>query len=202
MSQLPLTIQKLIDHFSRLPGIGPKSASRVTFYLLNIPQEQLQDFADNLEALKQKIHFCEICHNITEVKICSICEDPQRSEKQIMVVEDILDLIAFEKTNEYKGKYHILGGAISPINAIGPDQLNIKSLVSRIKTLSKDKIELIIATNPNLEGEATAMYIKGELIKYENVNVTRIARGVPTGADLEYTDSGTLSKALSGRLNI
>lgn len=203
MNYLPQPLQNLIENLAKFPGIGPKSAARLAFYILNIPLSQAEDLAASILQLKNKISFCNICFNISESEQCNICKNPERQDNQIMVVEDVLDLIAFERIGDYKGKYHILGGVISPINGIGPTELNMDSLINRVKKHVQSKnIELIIATNPNLEGEATAMYIKQELSEANNISITRIARGVPTGADLDYADSGTLSKALSGRVQL
>jgi recombination protein RecR len=194
---LPKNVQKLIDHFTRLPGIGEKTASRLVLYLLHSPKEYIDNFSDNLSTLKKSVTFCKDCYNLTEEEYCSICEDNSRDQFKIMVVEDVLDLLAFENIGEYKGLYHVLGGLISPIQGIGPEDLTIGLLFKRAKILG-EKGELIIATNPNLEGEATAMYIKEQLNK-EKIHITRIARGVPTGADLDYADKVTLLRALQGR---
>lgn len=197
MHLLPKNVQKLIDHFTRLPGIGGKTSSRLVLYLLHSPKEYVDDFADKLATLKDSVTFCKDCYNLTEGELCSICEDEYRDKFKILVIEDVLDLLAFENVSEYKGLYHILGGLISPIQGIGPEDLNINMLLKRARAL-KGKGELIIATNPNLEGEATAMYIK-EQLKNDDINITRIARGVPTGADLDYADKVTLLRALQGR---
>lgn len=197
MHLLPKNVQKLIDHFTRLPGIGGKTSSRLVLYLLHSPKEYVDDFADKLATLKDSVTFCKDCYNLTEGELCTICEDEYRDKSKILVLEDVLDLLAFENVSEYKGLYHILGGLISPIQGIGPEDLNINMLLKRARAL-KGKGELIIATNPNLEGEATAMYIK-EQLKNDDINITRIARGVPTGADLDYADKVTLLRALQGR---
>jgi recombination protein RecR len=194
---LPKNVQKLIDHFTRLPGIGAKTSSRLVLYLLHSPQEYVDDFANKLATLKESVSFCKDCYNLTEEDYCSICKDEFRDKTKILVVEDVLDLLAFENVGEYKGLYHVLGGLISPIQGIGPEDLNISMLFKRAKLL-EGKGEIIIATNPNLEGEATAMYIK-EQLRVEHINITRIARGVPTGADLDYADKVTLLRALQGR---
>lgn len=199
MYSLPSSIEKLIDFFNKLPGIGPKSAARLAFYLLYTPDEFTAQFAELLKDIKGNISFCKICHNLCEGSdVCGICADADRIKEQIMVVEDILDLFAFEQTGDYKGTYHVLGGAISPVQGIGPEDININSLIKRIDGLSGE-IELIIATNPNLEGEATGMYLKDELRSNKKVKITRLARGIPTGADLDYADRTTLKRALSGR---
>ena len=197
MHLLPKNVQKLIDHFTRLPGIGGKTSSRLVLYLLHSPKEYVDDFADKLATLKDSVTFCKDCYNLTEGKLCSICEDEYRDKSKIIVLEDVLDLLAFENVSEYKGLYHILGGLISPIQGIGPEDLTMSMLLKRARAL-KSNGEIIIATNPNLEGEATAMYIK-EQLKNDDINITRIARGVPTGADLDYADKVTLLRALQGR---
>lgn len=200
MHLLPKNVQKLIDHFTRLPGIGGKTASRLVLYLLHSPKEYIDDFSDKLSTLKNSVTFCKDCYNLTEEQLCSICKDEKRDKFKILVVEDVLDLLAFENIGEYQGIYHVLGGLISPIQGIGPEDLNIGLLFKRAKILG-EKGELIIATNPNLEGEATAMYIK-EQLKNQKIHITRIARGVPTGADLDYADKVTLLRALQGRINL
>jgi recombination protein RecR len=194
---LPKNVQKLIDHFTRLPGIGGKTASRLVLYLLHSPKEYIDDFADKLDTLKESVTFCKDCYNLTEEDYCPICKDEYRDKLKILVVEDVLDLLAFENVSEYKGLYHVLGGLISPIQGIGPEDLTVNALLKRARLLN-GKGEMIIATNPNLEGEATAMYIK-EQLKGSDINITRIARGVPTGADLDYADKVTLLRALQGR---
>jgi recombination protein RecR len=199
LKNLPSSVQKLIEHFSKLPGVGPKSASRMVFHLLNSNMDNVVDFANTLKEMKENIKFCLICHNLAESKECAICSSTNRDAKQIMVVEDVLDLIAFEKTKKYQGRYHVLGGVISPVNGIGPDEININTLIDRVN--SNEIKEIILATNPNLEGEATAMYISEEI---KNINdkiaVTRIARGIPSGADLDYADDTTLTRSLEGRI--
>jgi len=201
---LPKNVQKLIDHFVRLPGIGPKTASRLVLFLLHSPKDYVTDFSASLLEVKEKVRFCTNCFNLSEGELCPICEDDARDGNKILVVEDILDLLAFESMGDYKGKYHVLGGLISPIQGIGPDDLNIGRLLTRVKQMeNKKELEIIVATNPNLEGEATAMYLNGELLKLDpNINVTRIARGVPTGADLDYADRVTLLRSLEGRVKI
>jgi recombination protein RecR len=199
----PKLLQNLIDHFGRLPGIGPKSAARIAFYILNIPIDLAEDFANTIIDVKKKIQFCKYCKNISENEVCSICADDSRDKTEIIVVEDVLGLMAFERISEYRGLYHVLGGVISPVNGIGPEEINIAGLFSRLKNTHKEVKEIVVATNPNLEGEATAMYLKQELSHlYPKIIVTRIARGVPSGADLDYTDKITLSRALSGRTSL
>ncbi|MCL2592907.1 MAG: recombination mediator RecR [Defluviitaleaceae bacterium] len=188
-------IAKLIEEFSRLPGIGAKSAGRLAFHVLNMPEERAESLANAIISAKQNVKYCSICQNLTDSDPCAICESVKRDSSIIMVVEDPRNMAAYEKTKEFKGLYHILHGAISPMNGIGPNDIRIKELISR---LNDDVLEVILATNPNVEGEATAMYIS-KLIKPLNVKVTRIAHGVPVGGDLEYIDEVTLSRALSGR---
>lgn len=189
-------VRKLIEAFERLPGIGPKTAARLTFYLLHVPQSELEEFAQALERLKKDTVLCSICFNVSEKDPCPICSDSSRDKSIICVIEQPLDLLALEKTGDYKGVYHVLHGAISPLNNIGPDELHIRELLPRLKN-SQVK-EVILATNPNMEGEATAMYI-AKLIKPLGVKITRLAHGLPVGADLEYADELTLSRAIEGR---
>jgi recombination protein RecR len=197
MSILPSSIENLISEFSKLPGIGPKSAQRLVFYLIKSPKEDLRSFSRALSKIQEGIIFCSVCQNLSEKNPCPVCSDQKRDQTKVCVVEKPLDVIALEETHNYSGIYHILHGAISPINGIGPEDLKIKELLSRLKGNSEKK-EIILATNPNLEGEATAMYIS-KLIKPLNIKITRIARGLPTGSDLEYADQETLSNALKGR---
>ena len=187
----------LIEELSRLPGIGSKSAQRLAFHIINLPLEKVEKLAEALVTAKKNINYCEKCCTITDDKLCPICKDPERANShQIMVVEDPRDMAAYEKTKEYKGLYHILHGAISPMMGVGPSDIKIKELLERIQ--KEDVQEVIIATNPNIEGEATAMYIS-KLLKPLGVKTTRIAHGVPVGGDLEYVDEVTLSRALEGR---
>ena len=166
--------------------------------MLNTKRQNVLNFAADLNEIRTLTRFCKICFNLSEEEVCRICNDPKRNEQTIIVVEDVLDLLAFERVGEYSGKYHVLGGAISPLRGIGPEDLNILPLHRRVKDL-KHKVELIIATNPNLEGEATAMYIKNELSKLPLISFSRIARGLPSGAELDYADRSTLLGALNGR---
>lgn len=193
-------IQEVIDAFTRLPGIGPKSAQRLAYYLLHVPQTQLEQFADSLSVLKKNTKLCSICKNINETDPCHICSDSSRNGSQVLVVENPLDILSFEKTGRYKGMYHVLHGAINPLENIGPDEIYIDDLLKR---LSGDEpiSEIIIATNPTMEGEATAMYLTKEVKKMgkEDLKITRLGMGVPTGADLEYADELTLTQALEGR---
>ena len=190
------TITKLINQFERLPGIGHKTAVRLAFFVLESPKNFSEDMANALIEAKEKIKFCSICYNITESDPCEICASNKRDDSIICVVENVKDVVAMEKTHEYKGKYHVLHGSISPMNNITAGDIKVKELLERLKD---DKIkEVILATNPTVEGEATAMYIS-RLIKPLGITVTRIAHGIPVGGDLEYTDEITLIKALEGR---
>ncbi len=200
--RIPKTIQNLVDSFEKLPGIGPKSAQRLTYYLLHVPQVELDSFASSLTELKRKTILCSVCKNVGDTDPCAVCSDTGRDQSIILVVEQPLDILAFEKTGKYKGVYHVLHGAISPLDNIGPDELYIDSLFSRFSN-GHPVNELIIATNPTMEGEATAMYINKELrIKKPEVKVTRLGMGIPTGADLEYADEVTLTQALNGRRSL
>ena len=192
----PEPIAKLIDAFSRLPGIGPKTAGRLAFHVLRMKEEDVIDFAKSLVNVKRNLHYCSVCCNITDVDPCRICQDKNRDGSIICVVQEPKDLVALERTKEFEGYYHVLHGAISPMEGIGPDQIHIAELLKR---LSDETVqELILATNPNIEGEATAMYLS-RLIKPFGLRVTRIAHGLPVGGDLEYADEVTLSKAMEGR---
>jgi recombination protein RecR len=192
----PEPVTRLIEAFSQLPGIGPKTASRLTFFLLRRPAEQALALAEALKELKQKVVFCTECFNITEASPCAVCRDEGRDRTTICVVEEPLDVLAIDRTGEYRGLYHVLHGVLSPVEGIGPDELRINELVARAKGGAIQ--EVLLATNPNLEGEATAMYI-ARLLQPLHVRVTRLARGLPVGGDLEYADSITLSRALQGR---
>jgi len=192
----PEPVTRLIEAFAQLPGIGPKTASRLTFYLLRRPVEQTEGLAEALRDLKQRIVFCQSCFNITESSPCAICQDEGRDRAVLCVVEEPLDVLAIERTGEFKGLYHVLHGAISPVEGIGPDELRINELLARLK--GGEAREVLLATNPNLEGEATAMYLARQ-IQPLGVRVTRLARGLPVGGDLEYADAVTLSRALEGR---
>lgn len=194
---VPLT--KLVEQFEKLPGIGKKSAQRLAFYILNQPDDKVKEFATALLEAKEKIKKCTCCQNLTDTEVCSICSDTARDKATICVVEQPKDVIAFERTKEYNGKYHVLHGLISPMDGIGPDQLYVKELLARI---GKDGVtEVIMATNPTVEGEATAMYI-ARLLKPLGVKVTRLAYGIPVGGELEYADEVTLFRALEGRNEI
>ncbi len=194
-------VSNLIEAFSRLPGIGPKTASRLAYFLLRADDEIALNLARALEELKARTLFCSVCHNIADQDPCVICADPRRDHTVICVVEEPLDVQAIERTREFRGVYHVLHGAISPVEGIGPDDLKIRELLDRVRRSQETDQpvqELIVATNPNLEGEATAMYI-ARLFKPLGVRVTRLARGLPTGGDLEYADESTLANALTGR---
>lgn len=196
-------LARLIEAFQRLPGIGPKSAQRLTYYLLHVPQSELDEFAEALSRLKKDTVFCDICKNVSESNPCPICDDAARERKLIMVVEQPLDILAFEKTGKYNGVYHVLHGAINPLENIGPDELFIEDLLKRISVNVSHITEVIIATNPTMEGEATAMYLNKKLkVKSEKLKVTRLGMGIPTGADLEYADEATLREAIEGRREI
>lgn len=199
MEKLPLPLQRLINFFERLPGIGPKTAARLVFYLFQTPDSFLNEFAQALEDLKKKILSCSICFNLDESDPCRICSDPRRQRSLLCVVERPLDILAIEKTGHYHGLYHVLGGVINPLEHIGPEQLHIRPLLNRIKNTPQLE-EIILATNPTMEGEATALYLKKEIGKINpQLKVTRIGHGLPLGADLDYADPGTLTEALRGR---
>jgi recombination protein RecR len=196
MDVTPAPVLNLIDEFSRLPGIGPKTASRLTFYLLRANPEQAMALADALKELHEKVIFCSRCFNITEKDPCAVCSDEHRDQSIICLVEEPLDVLAIERTRDYHGLYHVLHGRISPVEGIGPEDLKIAELLDRV---NRDKPrEIIVATNPNTEGEATAMYILRQL-EGSGITITRLARGLPIGGDLEYADEVTLSRALVGR---
>ncbi len=190
-------IQDLIDELGKLPGIGPKSAQRIAFHIIQSEQLDVTRLAEILRDVRTKVKFCAECGNISEDQKCQICSDPRRDAKLICVVEESKDVLAIEKTREFQGKYHVLGGAISPIEGIGPENLRIKELLTRLQ----DVEEVIIATDPNLEGEATATYLL-RLLKPIGVKVSRLASGLPVGGDLEYADEVTLGRAFEGRRNL
>lgn len=195
MATIPKVVRDLIEAFERLPGIGPKSAQRLTYYLLHAPKEQAEKLAEAAIALKEQTVLCQNCFNISEKSPCEICEDPSRDKSVIAVVEDPLDVLALERAN-FKGLYHVLHGRISPLENIGPEELHIRDLLPRLR--DRSVTEIILATNPTMEGDATAMYIE-RLIKPLGIKITRIARGLPVGGDLEYADETTLTRALEGR---
>jgi recombination protein RecR len=196
MAVTPEAVIRLVDEFSRLPGIGPKTASRLTFYLLRAPIEQVKSLGEAIVQLRDQITFCSRCFNITESDPCPVCSDEQRDQHTICVVEEPLDVLAIERTGGYRGLYHILHGAISPVEGIGPENLRIRELIGRVRT--EPIQEVILATNTGLEGQATAMYIQRQLLSL-TVRITRLAQGLPVGGDLEYADATTLSQALEGR---
>ena len=190
-------VERAIHELSKLPGVGRKSAQRHVFYLLKTSQDEVEALAQALVDLKTKVRHCSICFNITENDLCNICTNEDRDKTTICIVEEANDVVALERTFEYKGLYHVLGGVLSPLDGVGPDDLRIKELMTRLDNIN----EIIIATNPNTEGEATAIYLS-KLIKPFNIKLTRIARGIPVGADLEYADEVTLSRALEGRVTL
>ncbi len=192
-------IAKLIEEFAKMPGIGKRTAERLAYYVLKLSKEEVNTFADALIAAKEEIIFCPICQSLTDQEPCEICSDPRRDSSLICVVEKPKDVIKFEKTREFKGLYHVLHGAMSPMEGIGPDDIRIKELLIRVT--EHDVKEVIMATNPNVEGETTAMYI-AKLLKPFNVKVTRLAHGIPVGGELEYADEVTLTRALEGRHEI
>lgn len=192
-------VQDLIDELGRLPGVGPKSAQRIAFHLLKLPREDALRLARSISEVKDKVTFCTRCFNVAEGDECGICADPRRDTTVVCVVEEPRDIVAVEKTGEFRGRYHVLQGAISPIEGIGPDQLRVKELMARIEP--EGIVEVILCTNPNIEGEATAMYL-GRLLKPLGLRVTRIASGLPVGGDLEYADELTLGRALEGRRDV
>jgi len=200
MDTTPRTVSRLIEEFHRLPGIGPKTAQRLTFYLLRAPKDQATSLAQALTQLKERVTTCAICANIAEENPCAICRDEARDRSIICVVEEPLDVLALERTREYHGLYHVLHGAISPVEGIGPEDLKIQELLRRLRTEASVS-EIVLATNPNLEGEATAMYLE-RLIKPLGIRMTRLARGLPVGGDLEYADEVTLTRALEGRREV
>jgi recombination protein RecR len=192
-------VQQLIDELGRLPGIGPKSAQRIAFHLLRVPKEDAMRLARAIGEVKDRIGFCRRCFNIAEGDECAICTDDRRDATSLCVVEEPRDIVAVERTQEFKGRYHVLQGAINPMEGIGPDQLRVKELLARVE--EEAVTEAILCTNPNIEGEATAMYL-GRLLKPLGIRVTRIASGLPVGGDLEYADELTLGRALEGRRDV
>jgi len=203
MRILPRSIEKLINEFAKLPGIGPKSASRLTFYLYKLPDSQIEVFAEAVKQLKSNVYACSNCYNMSDQPLCDICADKSKNHNLICVVEDPLDVMAIAQTGKFPGVYHVLGGTISPIDGIGPEQLKIAELHTRVKKLLDDgkPVEVIIATNPSLEGDATSIYIS-KLLKPLGTKLTKLARGIPVGGDLEYTDELTLTDALNYRKEI
>ena len=199
MSLYSPSIEKLIESFEKLPSIGHKTAIRLAFHMLDLNEEETNEFINSIVDAKKKLKYCSICFNIADTDPCPICSNPKRDSSTICVVEDVRDIIAMERTHEYKGVYHVLHGTISPMNGIGPDDIKIKELLNRIRDTKVN--EIIIATNPRVEGEATSIYLS-KLIKPLGIKVTRIAHGIPVGGDLEYTDEVTLMKAMEGRREI
>jgi recombination protein RecR len=195
----PEPVARLIEALQRLPGIGPKTAQRLTFFLLKRPLEEVRDLSESLMAVKERIVSCRNCFNVTDEDPCRICADPRRDGRLLCVVEEPNDLLAMERTGEFRGQYHVLLGALSPLDGIGPDDIKVRELLARLE--GGGISEVILATNPNVEGEATALYL-AKLLRPLGVRVTRIARGLPVGGDLEYADQVTLSKALEGRREI
>lgn len=199
MNKLPSSLQKTIDFFEKLPSIGGKTARRLGFYLLRMPQADIEEFAASILELKKKSLYCKTCMNLTEEEFCAICADPDRDASVITIVEDVIDLISMEAGNQYKGVYHVLHGRIDPLNYIGPDDIYIPQLISRLKS-DEQVSEIILATNPNTEGEATALYLKKQILDIKpDIRISRLAYGLPIGADLEYADYLTLQRAMEGR---
>ncbi|NLY82004.1 MAG: recombination protein RecR [Clostridiales bacterium] len=199
MKQYPRPLNKLIDELSKLPGIGGKTAQRLAFHILSLDDSEVEGLAKSLVEAKSKLHYCSVCGNITDTDPCAICLDTKRSNEVICVVESPQDILAIERIREYRGFYHVLNGVISPMDGIGPDEINLKSLILRLQ--GSEVKEVIVATNPNIEGEATAMYIS-RLLKPSGIKVSRIAHGLPVGGDLEYADEITILKAVEGRREI
>jgi recombination protein RecR len=198
---IPEPVTRLVEAFSRLPGVGPKTASRLTYYLLRAPDEISSKLSEALRDLKANTRLCSSCFNITVNDPCPVCSDTMRDQHTIMVVEEPLDVLAIERTGSYHGTYHVLHGVISPVNGVGPDDLKVRELGTRLANQS-NVLEVIIATNPSYEGDATSMYIQREVLRDKGVKVTRLARGLPVGSDIEYADAVTLSRALQGRSEV
>jgi recombination protein RecR len=200
--KLPKNLNNLISHFEKLPGVGPKSAARLAFYVLKAPKHDIEDLANTLINVKNNLKFCSICHNVSESDLCEVCSDSSRDTKSICVVENVLNLIAVENTG-FNGIYHVLGGVLNPINGVNSDDLFIEDLITRLSEMTDEQdIELILATNPTMEGESTAMFIKRRVEQegiQDSINITRIGRGIPTGGDIEFADKTTLDNALQGR---
>lgn len=200
MSTLPNSLKNISLFLERLPGIGEKTANRLAFFLLNLPEEDLKEFAKNISDLKSKTKLCRNCFNFTEKEMCEICEDPKRDQSVICVVETVLDLLSFEQGRIYSGIYHVLHGKIDPLNRVGPEDLKIGQLLNRIDDSKSIVKEIILATNPDMEGEATAIYISGKIKNLKSkIKISRLAYGLPMGANLEYADYMTLKKAIDGR---
>lgn len=205
MSKFTPSLDNLIKEFSRFPGIGPKSAEKLALYVLGYSEEEIESLCDTIRDVKYKTRFCKVCFSITEKDICNICANPKRSQEVICIVESFKDVLSIEKTLEYKGVYHVLGGHIAPLDGVGPDDLKIIELIRRIEKAKNDVTknsieEIILATNPTVDGDATSMYIARQITKrYPEIKITRIAKGLPVGGDLEFADPLTLTRALNGR---
>ncbi|MEE8479091.1 MAG: recombination mediator RecR [Candidatus Neomarinimicrobiota bacterium] len=197
MASFPNSVQRLIDRFARFPGIGKKTAQRMAFNVMKSNEAEAAELAESIMNVKTKIHFCTICGGITEDDPCDICTDPKRNQDMICVVENPQDIFIFESSSSYKGVYHVLGGVISPLDGIGPDDLNLNKLIDRVK----DDSEIILATNPSVEGDTTALYIN-KVFSGKNIQITKLARGIPVGSAIEYTDEATLIRALEGRTSL
>lgn len=203
MNLLPKPLQRVIESFEKLPGIGPKSAQRLGFYLLHMPQEELVRFSDHIKNLKLTTVLCDVCKNTTEVSPCSVCSSPTRDDHSLCVVENPTDVLSVERTGSFQGRYHVLHGCIDPLNNIGPDEIFLSHFIARLRLIT-EPTEIILALNPNMEGEATAMYLQKQVSQLSNhqlFTLTRLAHGLPVGADLEYADEVTLRRALEGRRN-
>lgn len=200
MNLLPKSISRVVESFERLPGIGPKTAQRLAFYLLHIPQDDLDRFADSLHNLKSQTVLCSVCKNVTEKDPCEICSDPRRDHTMMCIVEQPTDVLSIERTGAYHGVYHVLHGLIDPLNNIGPDEIYLSDFLKRMKNQTEDVTEIIFAMNPTMEGEATAMYIQKQITSSgQTIRITRLAHGIPVGGDIEYADEVTLKRALEGR---
>lgn len=198
MNILPKSVTRVVESFERLPGIGPKTAQRLAFYLLHVPEDEIKRFADSLAELKSHTVLCSVCKNVTEQDPCSVCSDPRRDHTMICLVEQPTDVLSIERTGAFHGVYHVLHGSIDPLNNIGPDEIYLSDLLKRIKNQTETVTELIFAMNPTMEGEATAMYIQKQLAGTK-IKITRLAHGIPIGGDIEYADEVTLKRALEGR---
>jgi recombination protein RecR len=197
LQSLPNSANRLIEEFSRLPGIGRKTAQRLTFHLLKTERESVYRLSDALKDIKVRVHECSVCAGITEEDPCAICTSPKRNKNLLCIVEDAPDIYAFERTNSFNGFYHVLGGALSPLDGIGPEELNLSNLLHRVQT----GMEIVIATNPSVEGETTALFL-AKYLSNKDITITRLARGLPVGGNLEYTDEATLIRAMEGRTSL
>lgn len=202
MASLPRAVTEIVNQLERLPGVGPKSATRLAFYLLTTPEEYVGRLADSILKIKTDVKICQKCFSVSESDVCEICQDTNRNQKQICVVERVIDMVALENVGGYNGLYHVLGGAINPLEHVGPEDIKIDELINRLN--DNDEFEIILATNPTMEGEATALYIKKKIESLNNpaIKITRIGSGLPIGADLEYADQATLARAMEGRREI